>query len=134
MNEIISIVAGFTAGAAAAMGLGGGFVLILYLVWAGVPQVQAQAANLIFFIPAALVSMIANRKSGLIDSSVIPYAAAAGSVGAVLGLIAGDVFDPAILRKAFAFLLLIVGARELFHRRDKEPAGRADKKTARASV
>lgn len=134
MTQLIPVIAGFTAGAAAAMGLGGGFILLLYLVWSGLAQEQAQAANLIFFIPTALVSMIINRKSGLTDSTVIPYAAATGSIGAVLGLIAGSVFDPTILRKAFAVLLILIGARELLHRKKREDKPETHKKTAHVSV
>ena len=120
MIDFIPLAAGFLAGAAGSMGLGGGFVLILYLSWSGLSAPEARAANLMFFIPTALVSMLINRRSGLIDSSVVPYAAAAGSIGAVVGLMLSDAADPELLRNVFAILLTAVGIRELFHRRSAE--------------
>ena len=117
MNAVIPLIAGFVAGAAGAMGLGGGFVLILYLSWAGMAPADARAANLLFFIPTALMSVLLNRKSGLIDMSCVPYAAAAGSVGAVIGLIISGAADGGLLRGIFAVMLILVGARELFHKK-----------------
>ncbi len=120
MTELIPLIVGFTAGAAGAMGLGGGFVLVLYLAWTGTAPSDIRAANLLFFIPTALVSMIMNRRRGLIDGRVLPYAAAAGSIGAVVGLMAADAFDTDLLGKVFALLIIAVGIRELFHKRTDE--------------
>lgn len=117
MTELLPLFAGFAAGAAGAMGLGGGFVLILYLSWAGISPEEARAANLLFFIPTALVSMLINRRGGLIDSRALPYAAAAGSIGAVVGLMISDALDTELLSKIFAVLITAVGICELFHRR-----------------
>ena len=126
MSWIFPVIAGFAAGMAGAMGLGGGFVLMLYLTWTGISAPEVRAANLLFFIPTAFVSMLISMKSGLIDSSVIPYAAAAGSIGAVLGLLAGSALDAQALRYVFALLLIAVGVRELFHRKECEKARSAD--------
>ena len=117
MTELLPLFAGFAAGAAGAMGLGGGFVLILYLSWAGIAPEEARAANLLFFIPTALVSMLINRRGGLIDSRALPYAAAAGAIGAVMGLMISDALDTELLSKVFAVLITAVGVRELLHRR-----------------
>ena len=133
MNGFIPLAAGFLAGAAGAMGLGGGFVLILYLSWVGISVPEARAANLMFFIPTALVSMLINKRNGLIDSSVLPYAAAAGSIGAVVGLMIADRIDPSLLGKVFAVLITAVGIRELFHRRTTKKK-QAKKKPASAQA
>ncbi len=113
----MNILAGFLAGIAASMGLGGGFVLIIYLtLFAGLGQTQAQAVNLLFFLPAALLSIIMHTKSGLIEWKMIPAAAAAGVFGALLGLFMGFTASEGYIRKLFGILLLIVGLKELFHR------------------
>jgi Sulfite exporter TauE/SafE. len=130
MNAVIPLAAGFLAGAAGAMGLGGGFVLILYLSWTGLSVPEARAANLMFFIPTALVSMLINKRSGLIDTSVVPYAAAAGSIGAVVGLMISDTTDPTLLGKVFALLIIAVGIRELFHHRYADRRAAKKKQTA----
>lgn len=115
MNAI-PLIAGFLAGAAGAMGLGGGFVLIVYLTWIGLSAPEAAAANLMFFIPTAFVSMLMNRRKGLADLSVLPYAAASGSIGAILGLLLSGAVDGRLLRTAFALMLIAVGMRELLHK------------------
>ena len=117
MNGLVAPAVGFLAGMCAAMGLGGGFVLMIYLAWTGMPPADAKAANLLFFIPTALVSMLINHRSGLTDRHIIPYAAAAGSVGAVIGLLLSDMLDAQLLKIVFAAIITAVGFRELFHRK-----------------
>lgn len=54
-----TILAAFFSGLAGSLGLGGGGVLVLYLVLAlGMPQLKAQGINLLFFIPCAVLSSI----------------------------------------------------------------------------
>ncbi len=116
----MSLLVGFLAGLAASMGLGGGFVMIIYLtVFAGCSQLQAQGANLIFFLPIALLSMLLHSRSGLVDWRGIPWAAAAGIVGAFAGTLLTALLGDGILRVLFALLLLVTGFRELFHKDKK---------------
>ena len=62
-NIIIGAVSGIVSG----MGMGGGTILILCLVlFLGKDQHVAQGANLIFFIPTSIVSIITNVKQKLI--------------------------------------------------------------------
>lgn len=120
----MNLLIGFLAGLIASMGLGGGFVMIIYLtVFSQCPQLEAQGANLLFFLPIALLSMFLHTRSGLIDWRRIPFAAAAGIVGALIGTFLGAALDESLLRKLFAALLLITGLRELFHaRKNRESA------------
>ena len=120
MGELIAAAAGFASGMAASMGLGGGFVLMLYMSAAGADAGEMRAVNLIFFIPAALVSLMINGRNGTADTSLLPFAAAAGSVGAVTGLLMSASLDPALLKNIFAVLTCCVGARELLHKREGE--------------
>ncbi|MBP5605345.1 MAG: sulfite exporter TauE/SafE family protein [Ruminiclostridium sp.] len=133
MSTLIPLAAGFIAGAAASAGLGGGFVLMIYLTYTGMSAADAKAVNLLFFIPVALVSMLINRRRGSADSEVIPFAAAAGSIGAVIGLMLTEHIDTGILRMIFSALLIAVGIRELFHRKKEKrtrPDGRRLRPTA----
>lgn len=62
-NILIGAVSGLVSG----MGMGGGTILILCLVlFLGKDQHVAQGANLIFFIPTSIVSIITNVKQKLI--------------------------------------------------------------------
>ena len=58
---IFDILAGFFSGLTASMGLGGGFVLMIFLtVFKGYNQIYSQAINLMFFIPIAIFSINLN--------------------------------------------------------------------------
>ena len=114
MNHI----AGFFAGLTASMGLGGGFILIIYLsFFKDISQSAAGGINLLFFLPIAFVSSIIHFKNGLVEKSIIPVICMAGIAGVAGGVFLMGFLDEGLLRKLFAGLLVIVGLREIFHRK-----------------
>ncbi|MBE6758812.1 MAG: sulfite exporter TauE/SafE family protein [Ruminococcaceae bacterium] len=117
---LISTAAGFLAGAAGAMGLGGGSILLLYLTLiAGVSQIAAQGINLMFFLPCALASVLFSIKSGLIAKREALLGIAAGVPGAIAGcLLAGWLGGG--LRTLFGVYMLVLGLRELLRRPAEE--------------
>jgi hypothetical protein len=117
MNHI----AGFLTGLTASMGLGGGFILIIYLsFFKDISQSAAGGINLLFFLPIALLSGIIHLKNGLVEKKIIPVICAAGVAGAAGGVFLMSVLDEGMLRKLFAGLLVIVGIRELLHKKTAE--------------
>lgn len=125
VNWLLSAAAGFFAGITAAMGLGGGFVLLICLTgFMGVAQTEAQWINLIFFLPVAALSLIFHRKNGLLKTDQLIPAAAGGLLGAAIGVFGARMLGDAQLGKLFAVFLAVVGIRELlggsFHKRGKE--------------
>ena len=117
MNHI----AGFLAGLTASMGLGGGFILIIYLsFFKDIAQSEAGGINLLFFLPIALLSSIIHLKNGLVETKIIPVICAAGVAGAIAGVLLMGWLDEGMLRKLFAGLLVIVGLRELFHKKPQK--------------
>jgi hypothetical protein len=111
------MIAGFLTGVTASMGLGGGFVLIIYLtVFTQTAQVQAGGINLLFFLPIALISMFIHTKNKLIEWRLIAPVCIAGVVGVAGGALLLNAIDESLLRKLFAGLLVFVGVREVFHR------------------
>lgn len=120
MDGIMTDLAAFTAGLAGSMGLGGGFVLMIFMSRAGIAPDEARAANLLFFIPTALTAMLINHRTIGSDGAALPYAAAAGSIGAVIGLMIADYADSGVLRLVFAALMTAVGIKELFHRKEEK--------------
>ena len=55
----MNILVGMLTGATASMGLGGGFIQLVYLsVFTEIPQDIAQGINLLFFLPIALLSLV----------------------------------------------------------------------------
>ena len=119
MSEwILPTLAGIVAGIAGAMGLGGGSVLLLYLtLFAGVPQMQAQGINLIFFIPNAIIALILHSRSGLVAWREALTCASSGLVGAFIGFSLADRIDSDALGIIFGIFMLVLGIRELFFRK-----------------
>ncbi len=119
---MIEAIVGFITGVIASMGLGGGFVLMIWLtMFADVEQRTAQGINLLFFLPIALVSLIIHAKGGLIDKSLLKKYLFGGTVGAVLGTVAAQLIPNELLSKLFSLFLLAFGVRELISANKKTP-------------
>ena len=113
----MNILIGSLAGVAASMGFGGGFILIIYLTaFANVDQVTAQGVNLLFFLPAALVSLVIHQKNRLIEWRTLLYLIPAGILGILAGTWTAEHVNVDILQKLFASLLVFVGVKEIFHK------------------
>lgn len=111
----MNILVGLITGAAASMGLGGGFILLVYLsVFTCTAQDIAQGINLLFFLPIALLSLIIHIKNKLIDLKLVGKYLILGLPCAVIGSIVAGVIDVEILRKLFAAFLLYIGISQLF--------------------
>lgn len=114
IQYIIASAAGFLAGAAGAMGLGGGSVLLMYLtLGAGMEQLRAQGVNLIFFIPCAIIALLIHGSEGRLRWKILLPAAAFGLAGALVGYWLGGVIGGAWLGKLFGAFLIVLGVREL---------------------
>ena len=114
---MIQAVVGALSGVIASMGLGGGFVLLIWLtLHDGMHQRQAQGINLLFFLPIALISVVMHLRSGLIDKRLVFAMIPGGVAGAVLGALASQMVGNDILRKIYAVFLLFFGLRELFRK------------------
>lgn len=114
-----TVLAAFFSGLAGSLGLGGGGVLVLYLVLAlGMPQLKAQGINLLFFIPCAALSRIVYSFKRLIDWKTVLLFAAGGLPGVLLGSFAIGHMGSGIPGKIFGGFLLLTGIRELFRKCD----------------
>lgn len=110
----VSLLSGLTA----SLGLGGGFVLVIYLTAvANMPQTQAQGINLLFFIPIAALSLILHAKNKLLDKKPLLPAILGGVPGVGLGFGVGCLIGAEWLSKLFAVFILVIGLKELFHRK-----------------
>lgn len=113
--SVISLTAVFFSSLVAAMGLGGGTVLLLYLsFFSTLSQPQMQSLNLLLFLPAASLSLFFHRKNGLINFRLLKSCVLGGIFGGIGGSFLANYLDPGFLRKAFAVFLLLIGLRELF--------------------
>ncbi|MDR0804305.1 MAG: sulfite exporter TauE/SafE family protein [Oscillospiraceae bacterium] len=117
---MVNVIIGFLSGVTASMGLGGGFVLIVYLTaFTDIGQREAGAINLMFFLPVALLSLILHFKNKLVDTKVIPVVAIFGVIGIATGFGLAYVLPEGYLRKVFAVFLLFAGANELFSKAEQ---------------
>ncbi len=113
----IGTVLGFLAG----LGVGGGSVLILWLTLVlHMPQETARGINLLFFLPAAIISCFLRWQQGKLSVKKVWPAMAAGAISACGFTWLSDQIPTDLLRIPFGILLLITGAKELFYRPRKE--------------
>ena len=112
MTEVlIGVVAGIVSGT----GMGGGTILIFLLSFLlGIEQHIAQATNLIFFIPTAIVAIIVNLKNKNIDMKLAILISIFGILGAIIGANISIHMDVAILKKVFGIFLAIIAINEIY--------------------
>lgn len=117
---IITLLAGFFSGVISGMGIGGGAILIPVLTMLlEISQQQAQCANLVYFIPTAIVALAVHIKNKSVDFKTAVPIACFGLIGAIAGAWIA-VYTPAdILRKIFAVFLFVVGINQFFGKKEK---------------
>jgi uncharacterized membrane protein YfcA len=112
----VGTVLGFLSG----IGVGGGSLLVLWLTaLQNTPPETARSINLLFFLPAAIISTIFRWRQGSLDLKMLSSAAAAGCISAALFSWIGKMLDTELLRKAFGLLLIFAGIRELLYKKKR---------------
>ncbi len=112
---MMEAIIGFATGILASMGLGGGFILVVWLtLFAGVGQKSAQGINVLFFLPIAFIALILHLKNHLVNKQLVKKMLLGGIIGAVIGTFGSNVIANDLLRKLFALFLIAFGLRELF--------------------
>lgn len=112
MKEIII---GMISGIVAALGMGGGTVLILLLgIFLDMNQHLIQGTNLIFFIPTSITAIYMNVKNKTIDYKKSGIIIFSGIIGAILGSKLSFKFESEFLRKYFGIFLLFIAGFEIY--------------------
>ena len=112
---IQDVIAGFIASAFAAMGVGGGGLLVIYLTeFLNMEQRLAQGINLLFFLCASVAALSVHLRKRRIAFRYALFFAIGGALGAVGGCLIASQVSNLILRKAFGFLLIYAGATTLY--------------------
>ncbi|MBR3704540.1 MAG: sulfite exporter TauE/SafE family protein [Oscillospiraceae bacterium] len=105
---IVPFLLGAAMGVLSGWGVGGGTLLTVCLtLFLGVEHRQAQAVNLLFFLPTAALSLWFHRKNGLIDREVWAQTSIPGMVAALLFAPLALAVDVTLLRKPFGIFLLV---------------------------
>ena len=115
MNFILASVVGFASGILASMGMGGGFVLVVYLaIFTNLVQKGAQGINLLFFIPITVLAVYMHIKNKLIDIKTAVICSVIGIPAVVAGFYLAQSIDNSWLRKGFAVFIIVAGLKDLF--------------------
>ncbi len=118
--EIILILIGTAAGIVSGMGIGGGTILIPALVlFMNSPQQTAQSANLLFFIPTAVVALIIHIKNRHVDFKTAVPIIVFGLIGAWAGSKLALNLPGNQLKKWFGVFLFAMGLYELLCRKKR---------------
>jgi len=111
---LIDFIAGAAIAACSGMGVGGGGLLVLYLVYArGMGQIEAQGMNLIFFLIAGIAALCLHSRRRSFGAPLFP-AAASGMAGTAAGVYVLGMADPAVVRRVFGALMLASAGIELY--------------------
>ncbi len=112
MKEILF---GIISGIVAALGMGGGTILILLLgIFTNMGQHLIQGTNLIFFIPTAIVAIFMNIKNKKIDYKLAFPIIIFGIIGAICGSIVSFKIENNELKKFFGIFLIIISFFEIY--------------------
>lgn len=108
---MIDFLAGAVIATLAGMGIGGGGLLVLYLVFVkGMEQIGAQGLNLVFFICASLASLVCHTQKRKIMWKIAVMMSVAGTVGAYIGSGVASNVKPQTLRSIFGWFIMVAGA------------------------
>ena len=120
------ILVGIISGIVTGLGMGGGSILILILVtFMSVSQHIAQATNLIFFIPTAVIAIMIHIKNNNVEKQVAKKLFFMTILGSALGAYLTSLVEAENLKRYFGFFLLAVGIYEIIttikeHLKEKE--------------
>jgi len=121
LELILAVLAGLLTGVLSGYGVGGGTLLMLYLVSvAGMEQAAAQGINLLYFIPCSATALVSHIKNGLVEKSVVIPAAIAGVITTPIAAFLATSIESDLLKKCFGVFLLAVGIHELFYHPEKK--------------
>ncbi len=112
---ILLVLAGIAAGALGGMGMGGGTILIPVLtIFFGVEQKQAQAINLVAFIPMAIASLIVHVKNKRVETKGILWIIIPATVLSLAGSMVAQAINGEILKRIFGGFLLLLSVAQFF--------------------
>ena len=102
----------FTGVAAGMLGVGGGILMVPFLVFAaGLSQHEAEATSLLVVLPTAVVASLVLRKRGVGDLGTAIRFGLVGSAGGAAGAVLALALPGSVLRIVFAVFLGLVGLR-----------------------
>ncbi len=109
MEIVWYIVFGFASGILGGMGMGGGTLLIPLLNFLDLPQQSIQAANLISFLPMAVVALTLHFRNGLVQTKETEWLIIPAAITAAVGAFWTKDVSAKLLRICFGIFLVLLG-------------------------
>lgn len=112
---ILLALSGIAAGILGGMGMGGGTVLIpLLTIFFNVGQKEAQAINLVAFIPMAMVSLAIHIKNKRVKKEGLLWIIVPAVLTSVGGGFAAQAVNGEVLKRIFGGFLLLLSVVQFF--------------------
>ncbi len=112
---MINFIVGLLSGFLGSIGVGGGCVLVIYLIlFTETAQRSAQGINLIFFIPCAVIGLIFHFKNKLVKWKTALPIIALGIIGVIAGLLIGGRLNDNLLKRIFGGFLLLISVYQIY--------------------
>lgn len=120
MKIALAIAVGLITGVISGFGIGGGSLLIVYLTaFAAVNQYAAGGINLLYFLCCAPTALISHIRHKRVEWQAVLWCSLSGVITSALAAWMAGGMNTDLLRRLFGFLLLYIGARELFCKKEK---------------
>lgn len=114
------ILAGAVTGILSGFGIGGGSLLILWLtIVQDMEQLTASGINLLYFLCCAPPALVSHARNHRIVWRAVFWCSLSGCIISPLASFLASAVSSDLLRRAFGVLLLVLGVRELFHKKKK---------------
>lgn len=115
LRIILLAVSGIAAGILGGMGMGGGTILIpLLTIFFNVGQKEAQAINLVAFIPMAIVSLAIHIKNKRVKKGGLLWIIIPAVLTSVGGGFAAQAVNGEVLKRIFGGFLLLLSVVQFF--------------------
>lgn len=119
----------FTGVLSGLLGVGGGIVMVPYLVlFLGGSQHMAEGTSLLVIVPTAIAGALTHARRGLVETKVAVGLGLGGIAAAFGGAQLALVLPTEVLTRVFAAFLFVIGARFMLQRsqRREEPPDRGE--------
>jgi len=110
---VLLIITGFLSGIITGMGLGGIILIPALTMLLDFEQKAAQGINLVYFIPTSLIALSVHIKNKNVDFKTATPLIIWGVAGAIAGSFLAGSMPSDILRRIFAYLLLVIGVYQI---------------------
>lgn len=113
MDKIKAVVIGIVTGIAAGLlGIGGAIIMVPCMVYfLGIGQHSAHATSLAVIVPGAIMSAVVYNSYGQLNIGLALLFAVGGMAGAYLGAALLPKVRPAVLKRIFAVVALLMALR-----------------------